>query len=696
MARDTRPADSRVAAVLGPTPCACPAQDRPLLVGDWRGQVALTVALAGQPNVGKSTVFNLLTGLSQHTGRWPAGGLEQRTGTCRHDGAVLHIVDLPSVHSLTANSLEERIVRDYVIAGRPDVIVVVADAAALETSLYLLAELLCLPVPVVLGLNMLDAAGRQGLRLEPHVLEAALGLPVVPMVAARNQGVRELVEAVQRVACQSATYAPHRPEISPDHRRVLDEIQRLIAGRVPPPYPEDWAALKLLEGDAEITPMMQAHLAGQWEPVHALLRQHEDAILAVAGGRYAWIGRMVRAAVIHPKAGQVTLTDRLDRAVTHPVWGLLVLVAIVGLLFGVTYAIGTPLQQWLDTHLVQAGADLLRAWLHNAPPWLSSLLADGVIGGAGTVVTLLPILVIFFALLDLLRDSGYLARAAYVMDRFMHMMGLHGNSFLPLFMGFSCNVPAVMSSRIVDSPKARLLTIMVTPLVPCAARLTVLAVLAPLFFGSYAMWVSLGLVGLSLALLVVIGVALHELVLGGEHVAFIIELPLYHLPNPRSIALSVWQKIVDFLKEAGGVILIVSVVVWALSTLPGGGIESSYLAAIGLMLAPVGALMGLNWQMMVALLTSFVRKENTIATLGVLYAAGQGGAGLGAALQAALTPPAALAFLTMQVLFIPCVATVATIRQETGSWRWTMLSVGLLLVISLAMGILVYQVSLRF
>ena len=218
------PAGSKAAAVLG-------------------GQVALTVALAGQPNVGKSTVFNLLTGLSQHTGHWPEGGLEQKTGTCRYEGAVLRVVDLPSVHSLTANSLDERTARDYIIGGRPDVVVVVADAAALETSLYLLAELLWLPVPVVLGLNMLDSAGRQGLHLEPHVLEAALGLPVVPMAAARNQGVRELAQAVQRVACREAAYAPNRPEINPDHRPVLAEIVRLIAGQVPPPYPEEWVAL---------------------------------------------------------------------------------------------------------------------------------------------------------------------------------------------------------------------------------------------------------------------------------------------------------------------------------------------------------------------------------------------------------------------------------------------------------------------
>jgi ferrous iron transport protein B len=652
----------------------------------------LTVALAGQPNVGKSTVFNLLTGLSQHVGNWPGKTIEQKTGTYQYNGTTVHIVDLPGTYSLTANSLEERIARDFIIKEHPDVVVAIVDAAALERNLYLLAELLSLPAPVVLGLNMMDVAEQQGMHIEPHVLEAALGLPVVPMVATKNQGVRELVEAVDRVAREAADYAPNRPEIRENHRAVLAEIQHLIAGQVPEPYPEDWVALKLLEGDDEITQMMRERLpAEQWEQVHALLMQHEDAILAVASGRYEWIGRMVRAAVLQPRVGQVTLTDRLDRAATHPLWGLLILLGILGLLFWLTYTVGTPLQELLDTYLVHSGAAWVRTVLSGAPPWLVGLLADGVIGGAGTVITFLPILVIFFATLGLLEDVGYMARAAYIMDRFMHLMGLHGKSFLPLFLGFGCNVPAVMGTRIIDSPKARLLTILVAPLVPCTARMAVVAILAPIFFGAKALWVSWGLVGLSLTLLALVGLALHELVLGGEHVAFIMELPLYHLPNARTIGLSVWQRTVAFLKKAGSIILVVSIVVWALSFWPGGQIETSYLAAIGRFLAPLGALMGLGWQMIVALLTSFVAKENTIATLGVLYGSGQEGAGLAAALRGTLTPAAALAFLAVQVLFIPCVATVATMRQETGSWRWTVFSVVLLLVISLTIGIAIYQ-----
>jgi ferrous iron transport protein B len=658
----------------------------------YRHQRTITVALAGQPNVGKSTVFNLLTGLNQHVGNWPGKTIEQKSGAYNYSGTEVRIVDLPGTYSLTANSLEEQIARDYIIREKPDVVVAIVNAAALERSLYLVAELLELSVPVVLGLNMTDVAEQQRMSIEPHVLEAALSLPVVPMVASKNQGTRELVEAVDRLASDPDGYAPCRPGIREDHQAVLSQIREIIAKQIPEPYPEDWVALKLLEGDKEITRMMQERLSPErWEQVHAILMQHEDAILAVAGARYDWIGRMVRAALVRPILGQVTLTDRLDRVATHPFWGLLALVGILGLVFWLTYNVGAPLQELLDIYLVQAGAAWVRAVLSNAPAWLVGLLADGVIAGAGMVVTFLPILIIFFAALAFLEDVGYMARAAYVMDRFMHMMGLHGKSFLPLFLGFGCNVPGVMGTRIIDEPRSRLLTILVAPLVPCTARMAVLAVLAPIFFGPRAALVSWGLVGLSLTLLALIGIGLHELVLGGEHLAFIMELPLYHLPNARTIGLSVWQRTVAFLKKAGSIILVVSVMVWALSVLPGGEIESSYLAAIGRLLAPLGGLMGLGWQMMVALLTSFVAKENTIATLGVLYSAGEEGAALAEVLPGVLTPAAALAFLAVQMLFIPCVAVVATIRQETGSWKWTAFSIALLLVLSFSVGIAIYQ-----
>jgi ferrous iron transport protein B len=291
---------------------------------------------------------------------------------------------------------------------------------------------------------------------------------------------------------------------------------------------------------------------------------------------------------------------------------------------------------------------------------------------------------------------GYMARAAYVMDRFMHLMGLHGKSFMPLFLGFGCNVPAVMGTRIIDSQQARLLTILLAPMVPCAARMTVIVVIAPIFFGQAAALVAWGLIAGSLVVLAVAGVLINKWVLRGERAAFIMELPLYHRPNARTIGLQVWQNTAGFLRKAGTLILAMSVVIWALSALPHGEIETSYLADAGRALAPVGALMGLSWRMVVALLSSFVAKENSIVTMGVLFGAGDNPAGLNAALSTAMTPAAALAFLVVQMLFIPCAATVATIRQETGSWKWTAFSVGLLFALSLTGGIAAYQLARLF
>jgi ferrous iron transport protein B len=661
-------------------------------------EVTLTVALAGQPNVGKSTVFNLLTGLSQHVGNWPGKTVEQKTGTYRYNGTTIHLVDLPGTYSLTANSLEEVIARDYIIKEQPDVVVVLLNAASLERNLYLVAELLPLPSRLVVGLNMVDVAADEGICIEPQVLEAALGVPVVPMVAARNRGLHELVEAVDRLARGEIPYQPSVPEIRADHRQVLEEIHALVADCVPEPYPGHWVALKLLEGDDQITAMMRGGClpAERWEKVHHILMAHEDAILAVASGRYDWVGRMIRAAVTRPRAGQITLTERLDRWATHPLWGLGILASTLAVVFWLTFAIGTPLQDLLDVYVVGGLASVASGWLAGGPAWLRGLVVDGLIGGAGTVITFLPILVIFFAVLALLEDMGYMTRAAYVMDRFMHLMGLHGKSFMPLFLGFGCNVPAVMGTRIIDSRRARLLTILLAPLVPCAARMTVIVFIAPIFFGRAATLVAWGLVATSLIVLAAVGVLINRWVLKGEQAAFIMELPLYHRPNARTIGIQVWHNSAEFLKRAGTLILVVSLIVWALSTLPHGAIETSYLASAGKALAPLGALMGLDWKMIVALLTSFVAKENAIATMGILFGPGQEAAGLDATLAGHLTPAAALAFLVVQMLFIPCVATVAAIRQETRSWGWTTFSVGLLLVLSLSVGILAYQLATGF
>ncbi|MFQ6102191.1 MAG: ferrous iron transport protein B [Anaerolineae bacterium] len=653
----------------------------------------ILVALAGQPNVGKSTIFNLLTGLNQHVGNWPGKTVERKEGTFTFNGMTYRLVDLPGTYSLTANSAEEVIAREFIIRERPDVVVALVDAAILERSLYLVAELLSLPAPVIVALNMMDVAQQEGFRIEPEVLEAALGVKVVPMVASRNVGVHELLEDIDAVARDSHVYAPKRPEIRADHREVLDEIERLIDGCVPAPYPQDWVVLKLLEGDRGVTEMIQGCMSSeQWEAVHDVLRAHDDALIAVASGRYEWIGRMIRAAVTRPKTGQIGLTERLDRWATHPFWGLLILAGILGLIFWLTYAVGTPLQDLLDIYMVEGLRSLARSWLAGAPPWLANLMADGVIGGVGSVLTFLPILVIFFAVMGTLEDMGYMARAAYVMDGFMHLMGLHGKSFLPLFLGFGCNVPAVLGTRVIESRRARLLTIFLAPLIPCTARMAVVAFLAPAFFGAAATLVSWGLILLALAVLALSGVLINKTIFRGRRAAFIMELPLYHVPNGRTIGMLVWQRSLAFLKKAGTLILVVSMVVWALSMLPGGEIETSFLARIGRLLEPVGRLLGFDWRLTVALLASFIAKENSIATLGVLFGTGEG-AGLAATLAAIFPVSTALAFLVVQMLFVPCVATVAVVRQETGSWRRTLLNLGFLLLVSWAAGMAVFWLA---
>ncbi len=651
------------------------------------------IALAGQPNVGKSTLFNLLTGLNQHVGNWPGKTVEQRQGSFSLGERKVNLIDLPGTYSLTANSPEEIITREFILREHPDVVVAVISAASLERSLYLVAELVSLPTPLVIALNMVDVAEQEGLHVEADVLQAAIGIPVVPITATRAKGISELLQVIAQTLEGNTMPAARLPEIRSDHRQALNQIISIISGFVPSPYPTDWTALKLLEGDTEITNLMQATLPGEkWESVYDVLRHHDDALLAVASGRYEWVGRMVRAAVVRPRPGQISLTERLDRWATHPVGGLVILAGVLGMVFGLTFTVGAPLQGWLETQLVGRLANATTTALAAFPNWFGSLIVEGLIGGVGSVLTFLPILAIFFAAFGFLEDIGYMARAAFVMDNFMHLMGLHGQSFLPLFLGFGCNVPSVMGTRVIDSRQARLLTILVSPFMPCTARMAVVAFLAPAFFGSYATLAALGLVALSLLVLMLSGILLNKIIFKGQRSAFIMEMPLYTLPNWRTIGMLVWQRGLSFVQKAGTTILVLSMAVWALSRLPGGTLETSFLASFGRLVEPVGRLMGLDWRLTVALLTSFVAKENAIATLGVVFGNGHG-ASLAQTLAAAFSPASGMAFLTASMLFIPCAATVAVIRQESGSWRWTALNLGLMLFVSIAVSSIVYGVA---
>jgi len=646
------------------------------------------VALVGQPNVGKSTVFNILTGLSQHVGNWPGKTVEKKEGTHRADNILFRIVDLPGTYSLTAFSEEERVARNFIIKEKPGLVVLVLNAAALERGLYLLSEVLLLHRPVVVAINMLDVASEQGVEIDSKALQQSLRIPVIPMVAKRNSGIKELVSQMVSIASNGDQYHPDLPEVSADHLQIYKEILEHIRPYIQEPYTPEWVAIKLMEGDPEVSKMVKAAAQkSAYDSVEQLLIQHEDALHAVVNGRYDWIERISRAAVSRFKMGQVVLTDRIDHILTRPVFGIPILLAVMAAVFFLTYTVGVPLQDWMSDqihHFIKSCEPLTMQW----PDWASGLLLNGVIGGAGSVLTFLPILLIFFAIMAFLEDVGYMARAAFVMDRIMHLVGLHGKSFIPMFLGFGCNVPAVLGARIIETKKARLITLLLIPFVPCTARLAVLTLVSAAIFGSKAAYVSWSIVALNIAVLGIAGIFVNK-ILSKQDAPFIMELPIYHTPDLRTILMVVWTRTLSFVRKAGTVILGVSIFIWLLSYFPNGRVEESFLAQIGRWMQPLGVPLGLDWKMITALLTGLIAKENVVATLGVLFSVGRDG--LTHVLPTVMSHESAAAFLVVMMLFIPCAATVAVLKKEMNNNKWFYAALIMTLLVSYLGGIAAYN-----
>lgn len=652
---------------------------------------SLLFALAGQPNVGKSTVFNILTGLSQHVGNWPGKTVEKSEGVHETGDYDIRIVDLPGTYSLSALSEEEIVARDFIIHSHPDVIVLIANASALDRSLYLLSEILILGPPVVVGINMIDVAEEQGIRVDADMLQKALRIPVIPMVAKKNHGIKELVSTAVKLAKGELEYNPNIPDVSEDHRDIFNEINDLIGEHALPPHPDVWIATKLMEGDPEALGEMKEHLPPEtWNKIELLLLKHEDALRAVVGGRYDWIEDVTRAAVSRFKMGQVLITDRIDHALTRPVIGIPVLLGILAIIFALTFKVGFPLQEGLEVVISSFGR-FVEGILKDTPFWIRGLLIEGVIGGAGSVLTFVPLLVVFFISMAFLEDIGYMARAAFVMDRFMHIIGLHGKSFLPMCLGFGCNVPSIMGARIIESKKARLITIFLTPFVPCTARLAAMTFIAAAVFGEKALAISWSLIALNLLALGFSGTIIKRF-LKDVPVPFIMELPLYHKPDIRTIAKIVWSRTMSFIKKAGTVILGFSVVIWIISNFPGNNVEYSMLGRVGRFIEPLGIPLGLDWKMIVALLSSVVAKENAIATLGVLYGAGD--QGLMKVLPNVMSHASSISFLVTFMLFIPCAPTFVVMKREMGSWKWFATSFVFMFLISYFGGIVAYRLAL--
>lgn len=662
----------------------------------------ITIALAGNPNAGKTSVFNKLTGGRQRVGNWPGVTVEKKEGRYEHEGATVRVVDLPGTYSMGAYSLDEAVARDFVMTGRPDVVVDVVDASNLERNLYLTTQLLEMGANVVVALNMYDVAAKS-LRVDVAAISNLLGAPVVPTVGTTGQGIAELKAAVAAAAAPDLRASPLRinygHEIEPHVEKLAAALASL--GTLPPGPGRRWLALKLIEGDEEIRALVNetpdgASVVREAETFAEHLKSvvGDDASVAVADYRYGYIAGLIRDAVRsrEPSPVRLTASDKIDRIVTNRFLGIPIFLAAAFTLFELTFKIAEPVATALEWALGWLGAQVSFRGA-AAPALLVSFVVDGVLGGVGSVLVFVPNIFFLFMAIAVLEDSGYMARVAFILDEFMHKLSLHGRSFIPLILGFGCNVPAVMATRTLETRRERMITIMVIPLMSCSARLPIYVLFAAAFFAGRRGLVVWSLYVLGIVLAVAAAKIFSKVLFPGESAHFVMELPPYRVPTARGALLHAWERSREFVTRAGGIILAASVLLWGLANLPPGvayASRDSVLGQAGALIAPAFRPAGFgDWEPAVALVAGVMAKEAVVSTLGVLYGAGR--EGLSNVLRATFTPLSAYAFMVMSLIYIPCAATIAVIRRETGSWRWTLFAAAYTIVLGWLMATLVYQ-----
>lgn len=706
------------------------------------------VVLAGNPNAGKSTVFNALTGAHQHVGNWPGKTVDVKTGIVRWDGHVVTLVDLPGTYSLSAHSLEEVIARDFILDEQPDVAIVVADATNLERNLYLVVQILELGVPAVLALNMMDLAEASGTVIDVRLLEELIGVPVVPTIGTRRRGLESLLEQAIGQARAHPTIVDYGQELEAEIACLQLAVATLLPGSAP-----RHLVIKLLEGDALVAQALGS------SPAAVSLRQQaqaaavrvqgvygDDVELLVADRRYGTVHGLAHQVVKRTRGQQRGITDRIDDVVAHRVLGLPIFLLLMALVFKLTADASAPFVDWIDAAVNGVLASWLTALLAalQAPEWLRSLLVDGLLAGVGGVLVFLPVLLVLYFCLAVLEDSGYMARAAFVMDRLMHLLGLHGKSFIPLIVGFGCNVPGVLATRTLENRRDRILTGLLVPLMSCAARLPVYVIFAAAFFPAHTSLVIFALYLLGIALAVVSGLLFRRTLFAdtGDSL-FVLELPPYRWPSLRGLTTHMWRHSAEFVRKAATVILLASLVVWLLLNLPLGitSTADSLFARVSGIVAPVFAPLGFgNWEATGSLATGLVAKEVVVSSMSVIYlgdapatpvepvdlaadlraiVVGFGQAviesvrivlslipgvnlvntqtvttdtALGSALQSHFTPMSAAAFLVFVLLYAPCVVTLAALKTEFGA-RWMVFSFVYLLGLAWLAGFVTYQVG---
>lgn len=673
----------------------------------------MTIGFIGNPNCGKTTLFNAYTGANLKVANWPGVTVEKVEGAIESHNMDIRLVDLPGTYSLTSYTMEETVSRSFILSGDVDVIINVADASALERSLYLTLQLLELGKPVILALNMMDIVEKRGMEIDLHRLPEMLGIPVVPVCARKRRGLDVLLHAaVHHKGATKPDCLIHNHKSSSNHvhnhhsefamvysDNIEDKIDCIIP-ELEKRYPDlvnyRWHAIKLLEKDKEITEKYPVDLPD------VIDRSYESDII---NQKYDFISEIIDEVLIH-KQRQDMFTERVDKVLTSKIWGIPVFLGIMAVVFFLTFTVGDFIKGYFELGIdfISNAATTGLAAI-NADTWVTSLVVDGIIAGVGTIITFLPNILILFLCLALLEDSGYMARVAYVMEGVMSKLGLSGKAFIPMLLGFGCTVPAIMASRALENKRDRYKVMLVTPFMSCNARLTIYILFAEMFFGDNAMIVAYSMYLIGIVVAIIVSAVIHLIDRKKSENYLIIELPEYKMPDARTVGIYVWEKVKDYLGKAGSTIFIATIVIWLLLNFGPSGftqdMSDSFGAWVGKWLVPVFAPIGLGfWQIAVALIAGISAKEVVVSSCAVLFgivnaSSDAGMAAFSSALQSiGFGELNAFCLMVFCLLYIPCAAALATIRKESNSWAWMGFTALFQLVVAWVVTFIVYQVGL--
>ena len=708
----------------------------------------INVALVGNPNCGKTSLFNIASGAHEHVGNYSGVTVDAKEGFFDFQGYHFRIVDLPGTYSLSAYSPEEIYVRRHIIDQTPDIIINVVDASNLERNLYLTTQLIDMNVRMVVALNMYDELEASGNTLDYVKLGELFGVPMLPTVSRTGRGVEKLfhilitlyeggdfldkkgqvrAEILEDFREWHKEYVPdhafgsHQEEEEhprgffrhihinhgPELERSIDAVKLVISENenIRHKYSTRFLAIKLLENDKDLEGMVKGLPNGdkilevrdrEKQRIREVL--NEDSEQAITDAKYGFISGALRETFVDNHQDKEHMTRVIDSIVTHRIWGFPVFFLFMFLMFEITFVLGAYPQGWIES-LVDALGTFISNNMSEGP--LKDLLIDGIIGGVGGVIVFLPNILILYLFISLMEDSGYMARAAFIMDKIMHKMGLHGKSFIPLIMGFGCNVPAVMASRTIENRKSRLVTILINPLMSCSARLPIYLLLVGVFFPQHASLVLLSIYSLGIILAVIMARLFSRFLVKGDDTPFVMELPPYRMPTSKAIFRHTWEKGAQYLRKMGGIIMVASIVIWALGYYPRPDAsadlaqqqENSYIGRIGKAIEPVMEPLGFDWKLSIGILSGVGAKELVVSSLGVLYADDAEADQTTLAERLPITPLVAYGYMVFVLLYFPCIATLAAIRQEAGSWKWAAFAATYTTVLAWIMSFAVHQLG---